>query len=177
MTTKMLRRSSKMKNLLRQWLTFVILCGAAANAAAHTYFVGLTELSINDKSHKIEIIHQLTAHDLENAIAEIKQINFSPEHPNYEEYIHQYIDEHFQLQYSEQIITLKWIGLELNGGKIITYQEAPFKIILNGLVVKNALLVNTYSRQVNTLNYKSAEIKGSLTFTEAQKITKITHNK
>jgi len=166
-----------MKSLLRQWFIFAILCGAAANTAAHTYFVGLSELSINSSTNKVEVIHQLTAHDLENAISEIKQISFSPEHPSYEEYIHAYIDEHFQLRHTGQIIALNWVGLELKGGKVIAYQEAPFKRILNGLVVKNALLVNTYSKQVNTVNYKSAEIKGSLTFTEAQKITKITHNK
>jgi len=166
-----------MIKLLRQCLFFVILSGVAASAAAHTYFVGLTELSLNEKHHKIELIHQLTAHDLENAIADIEQIQFSPEHPSYEKYIQTYIDEHFQIHHSGQIIALNWVGLELNQGKIIIYQEASFTSFLDGLVVKNALLVNTYPKQVNTVNYKSAQIKGSLTFTEAQKITKITHNK
>jgi len=166
-----------MKKSLRQGFALVMLSGAAFSLAAHTYFVGLSELSLNSSSNKIEVIHQLTAHDIENAIAEIKQIQFSPEHQSYERYIQTYVEEHFQLKHSEQAVALNWVGMELVRGKIIVYQEAPFKKLLDGLVVKNALLVNTYSKQVNTVNYRSAEIKGSLTFTEVQKITKITHNK
>jgi len=165
-----------MNNFLLKLLTFVLLSGAAVTSAAHTYFVGLTELSLNSSTSKLEIIHQLTTHDLENAIAENKEIHFSPEHENYEKYIQAYVNEHFQLQSSGKVIVLNWIGIELVRGKILIYQEAPFKKVLHGLLVKNALLVNTYSKQVNTVNYKSTQVKGSLTFTEAQKITKITHN-
>jgi hypothetical protein len=166
-----------MKKVLQQWLTLLMLSGVAINIAAHTYFVGLSELSVNSASGKMEIIHQLTAHDLENVIAEIRQIQFSPEHQSYEKLIKEYVEKHFQLKYSGQTIVLNWVGLELVHGKVIIYQEAPFKKVLSGLVVKNALLVNTYPKQVNTVNYKSAEIKGSLTFTEAQSITTIPHNK
>jgi len=165
-----------MNKLLQQLLTLVMLSGVAVTTAAHTYFVGLSELSLNSSTEKLEVIHQLTTHDLENAIAENRKIHFSPEHPAYEKYIQAYVNKHFQLQYSGKDITLNWIGIELSRGKIMIYQEAPFKKVLNGLVVKNALLVNTYSRQVNTVNYKSTEIKGSLTFTEAQEITIITQN-
>ncbi|MFT5758009.1 MAG: hypothetical protein ACI9LM_002746 [Alteromonadaceae bacterium] len=166
-----------MKKRLQQWLTLLMLSGVAVSIAAHTYFVGLSELSLNSLTDKIEIIHQLTAHDMENAIAEIKHIQFSPEHQSYEKYIQAYVEEHFQLQHSGQVITLNLVGIELVRGKVIIYQEALFKNILNGLVVKNSLLVNTYSKQVNTVNYKSAGLKGSLTFTEAKKVTTITNNK
>jgi hypothetical protein len=58
-------------------------------------------------------------------------------------------------------------------GKLFVYQEAKFKNYLEGLLVKNDILVDTYSKQVNTLNFQDTRIKGSLTFTASQKIASI----
>ncbi|MDT0604959.1 DUF6702 family protein [Thalassotalea castellviae] len=138
--------------------------------SAHKYFFGLTEISVNPKNQTIEIIHQFTAHDLENAIAEQKQEHFSPEHPKYDLYIKEYFDNHFQLDFHQKKIELNWVGLELMKGKVIIYQEAQFKNKLAGLVVKNDLLVDTYTKQVNIVNYQDSGLKGSFTFTESNNV-------
>ncbi len=150
-----------------------VFIGQSASAFAHKYFFGLSDLSVNPKNQQLEIIHQFTAHDLENAIAEISQEHFSPAHPNYEQYIQSYVDKHFQLTYQQTKIQLNWTGLELVKDKIIIYQHASFKNNLASIVVKNSLLIDTYSHQVNTLNYQDTEIKGSLTFTESHKVATI----
>ncbi len=67
-------------------------------------------------------------------------------------------------------IELVGVGLELNKGKVVIFQEAPLKNKLVGLVVKNDLLVDTYTTQVNTVNYQDSAIKGSLTFTESNTV-------
>jgi hypothetical protein len=148
----------------------LMLIGYGTFSSAHKYFFGLTELSVNPKKQTIEIIHQFTAHDLENAIAEQKQEHFSPEHPKYDLYIKNYFDNHFQLDFHQKNIELVWLGLELIKGKVIIYQEAPFQNKLAGLMVKNDLLVDTYSKQVNTVNYQDSVFKGSLTFTETNNV-------
>ena len=148
----------------------LMLIGYGTFSFAHKYFFGLTELSVNSKNQTIEIIHQFTAHDLENAIAEQKQEHFSPEHPKYDLYIKNYFDKHFQLDVNQKKIELVWLGLELIKGKVIIYQEAPFKNKLAGLVVKNDLLVDTYTKQVNTVNYQDSVLKGSLTFSESNSV-------
>ena len=150
-----------------------VFIGQSAPSFAHKYFFGLTDLTLNPKTQQLEIIHQLTAHDLENALAEISQEHFSPAHPDYETYIKNYVSKHFKLSYHQSEIKISWVGLELVKDKIVIYQEAPFKNNLNSLVVKNSLLVDTYSKQVNTLNYQGTEIKGSLTFTESEKVATI----
>ena len=63
---------------------FLLLCGLAANALAHRYFFSITDLRLNENTQAIEVIHQITAHDIDNAIAENQQIHFSVAHPNYE---------------------------------------------------------------------------------------------
>ena len=154
-------------------LTFILIIGQCTVALAHKYFFGLTELSVNPNNHTIEVIHQFTAHDLENAIAEITQEQFSPEHPQYDSYILKYFNKHFQLIVNNKQLKLSWVGLELIKGKVIVYQEAPFKNNLIGLVVKNDLLVDTYVKQVNTVNYQDAGSNGSLTFTRSINIATI----
>ncbi|NQY65870.1 MAG: hypothetical protein HRT38_19720 [Alteromonadaceae bacterium] len=160
------------KSLL-QWLFNISLLGLAAPAASHTYFFGLTELSINPNNQHIEVIHQFTAHDIDNAIAEIRQITFSPAHPKYELIIREYLEQHFQLSQKNQPIALNWVGLEINKGKVIIYQEVEKQSILTGLVVKNDLLINTYAKQINIVNYQDNTISGSLTFTDSNRIVEI----
>jgi len=154
-------------------LVSLILLGWASTALAHTYFLGLTELSINTNNKKIEIIHQFTAHDVENLIAEQQQINFSPEHPKYEQLIKKYIEKHFFIKRNENLIKLNWVGLEVHLGKIYIYQESDSEHFLSGLVVKNDLLIDAYSKQINTVNYQDMVMKGSLMFSQTQKSVKI----
>ena len=40
-------------------------------------------------------------------------------------------------------------------------------------MVKNDLLVDTYTKQVNTVNYQDSVSKGSLTFTQSVKVATI----
>ena len=154
------------------------LCGVTLSSVAHRYFFGLTDLSVNPKTHNIELIHQFTAHDIDNAIAEQQQIHFSPEHSDYEKLIQNYVEAHFQLidvqENKKHVIKLNWIGLEIAKGNVYIYQEANFENYLSGLVVKNDLLVDTYLKQVNTVNYTDGTNTGSLTFSGSEKTSEIT---
>ena len=165
------------KSALFKSLIFCLLCGVTLSSIAHRYFFGLTDLSVNPRTHNIEVIHQFTAHDIDNAIAEQLQIRFSAEHPEYEKFIQNYVEAHFQLidvqDNKKQPIKLNWIGLEVAKGNVYIYQEANFENFLTGLVVKNDLLVDTYAKQINTVNYKDETIIGSLTFSKSVKTAKI----
>ncbi|MCW8831939.1 MAG: hypothetical protein OQK09_14445 [Colwellia sp.] len=160
-------------------LASILLVGLAAPAAAHTYFFGVSELNYNSKSKHIEIIHQFTAHDIENTIAEIKQIHFSAEHPSYDKYIQAYFEKHFMLEQNNKAIKLNWIGFEIRRGQIFAYQESNSANFLADLVVKNTILVDTYTKQINTVNYQGVsfaphiKVQGSLTFNSSQRIAEI----
>ncbi len=143
---------------------------------AHKYFFGITELTVNHRSQSVEIIHQFTIHDLENAIAEQQQINFSPEYPHYEKLIRQYFEKHFKIQNNNTNIRLSWVGLEFVRDKLFVYQEAQGLKFLKGLVVKNDLLTDTYPKQINTVNFQDNNYQGSLTFSKSQRVAKIVAN-
>jgi len=162
-----------MQKIALSLFILVLLAGYGPIIHAHKYFFGLTDLSVNPRNQHVEIIHQFTAHDVENAIAELKQEHFSSAHPDYELYLQHYVEQRFTLNFADQALSLSWVGFELVKDKLVIYQEAAFKNNLVGLVVKNALLVDTYAKQINTLNYQDTAIKGTLTFTESLKVATI----
>lgn len=155
-------------SFLKKVLISIMLIGVAAPAAAHTYFFGLTDINLNSQNKHIEIIHQFTAHDIENTIAEIKQEHFSPEHPKYDEYIQAYFEKHFIMQRNNNAVQLNWLGFEVKRGQLFVYQESTHKNYLDNLVVKNTILVDTYPKQINTVNYQDLTspnmLQGSLTY-------------
>lgn len=153
---------------LKKILISILFFGVAASAAAHTYFFGMTDINLNEQSKHIEIIHQFTAHDIENAIAETKQEHFSPEHPKYDQYIKAYFEEHFVVKRKNKAIKLNWLGFEMKRGQLFVYQESMQRNFLANLMVNNTILTNTYPKQINTVNYQDLsspnKLQGSLTY-------------
>jgi len=154
----------------------LLMFGLSVNALAHRYFFSITDLTLNERTQSIEVIHQITAHDIDNAIAQALQMHFSVAHPDYENTIRQYIEERFQLHYKGQEVPLNWIGLEVSKGNIFLYQEAVFHHSLLGLKITNSLLTEHYEKQVNTVNFHDNTIKGSLTFKRSVTINDIEIN-
>lgn len=162
---------------LKRVLISIILVGGAASAAAHTYFFGITEINLNSQSQHIEIIHQFTAHDIENTLAEIKQEHFSAEHPKYDQYIQAYFEKHFVIERNNKTVQLNWLGFEVKRGQLFVYQESTHKNFLVNLVVKNSILVDTYPKQINTVNYQDStspnKLQGSLTYDQSLRVAAI----
>jgi len=158
--------------LVKKILVSILLLGVATSVAAHTYFFGISEINVNRETEHLEIVHQFTTHDIENAIAEQQQIHFSPAHPNYEQLIQQYFELNFTLTRKKSPIKLHWLGMEFQRGQIFAYQESDNKNLLANLLVKNTILIDTYPKQMNTVNYQSLittpQLQGSLTFNRAQ---------
>ncbi|KGJ88540.1 DUF6702 family protein [Colwellia psychrerythraea] len=138
--------------------------GLVASATSHTYFFGVSDIYANPNTQHLEIVHQFTAHDIENAIAESKQIHFSAEHKDYDLYIQQYFEQQFSLEKSQVEIPLTWLGFELTSGKIIAYQESKGANLLPQIMVKNAILIDTYPRQINTVNFQGIDLNGGALF-------------
>jgi hypothetical protein len=162
-------------NIAKRFLV-LLLCGLTANAVAHRYFFSITDLALNENSQSIEVIHQITAHDIDNAIAEIEQIHFSVAHPDYEDIIRRYIEKNFQLHFQDKALVLNWVGLEVIKGNIFIYQEAEYHHSLLGLKITNKLLTDRYLKQINTVNFHDKTIKGSLTFKRSVTISEIENN-
>ena len=138
--------------------------GLVASATGHTYFFGVSDIATNPKTKHIEIVHQFTTHDIENAIADSKQIHFSAENKNYDLYIQQYFEQHFSLEKNKMEISLTWLGFEVLSGKIIAYQQTEHAHLLPQMFVKNTILSETYPKQINTVNFQGVDLQGAALF-------------
>jgi hypothetical protein len=144
------------------WLFLVkvsLTCGAmmvVSTVVAHTYFFAVSDMHFNEQSKRVEIIHQFTAHDIENTIAEIKHTNFSPEHPQYDAYVQAYFEQHFTLVQGDnkKQIKLYWIGFEVKRGSLYAYQESEPIKSLDNVIVENTVLTTSFPKQINTVNYQ-----------------------
>lgn len=145
-------------------IAIALYIGLVASATSHTYFFGVSDIFANPNTQHLEIVHQFTAHDIENAIAESKQIHFSAEHKNYDLYIQQYFEQQFSLKKNQVNIPLSWLGFEITSGKIIAYQESKEQSLLPQIAVKNSILIDTYPKQVNTVNFQGLDVKGKALF-------------
>ncbi|MDP7592455.1 MAG: hypothetical protein QF552_07120 [Litorilituus sp.] len=159
----------------------LILVGVATSVVAHTYFFGVTELNVNSKTQHLEIVHQFTVHDIENTIAQQQQTHFSPEHPQYNKFIQAYFEKNFILSRNDRPIKLNWLGFEIKRGHLFAYQESNNRNFLINLVVKNTILTDTYTQQINTVNYQELTtgdfLQGSLTFNHVKQRSAINNPK
>jgi hypothetical protein len=147
----------------------VLLFCCLQSTWAHQYFFGLSDINYNQTTQHIEIIHQLSAHDIENAIAISKNIRFGVDHPQYEQHIRQYVTKRFKILHHGMPVTLKWVGLEFESGQLFIYQESENINDFSHISIQNDILVDVFPQQVNTVNYQLKPFHGTLTFTSQQR--------
>ena len=130
-------------------LTFALI----PSVSAHRYFFGLTEISTNKNTDAIEIVHQYTLHDVQQALKKRLGKAFRLEQEDAEKKIRNWVNEEFQLTDSQgEAVKPSWVGFEADYQKIWIYQEVPKRDNLCRWTLSNTLLMNNFSAQVNTIN-------------------------
>jgi hypothetical protein len=158
-----------MKRLFARTLLALMLLGAAGAALAHRFHTGITEISFNDKTGSVEVVHTLMAHDIDAVLAARHKRQLDLADADDEALLRKYVDEHFQLLgKNKAALQLNWVGSTANVESVVIYQELPGTTLEQVRRVRNSLLTDYLPRQVNTLNVKrKGEIK-SYTFDRKQ---------
>ena len=137
----------------------------AANASAHTFFIGSTEISVNEHTNSIEIIHQFTSHDLEAMLSDKYQQRINADSEQYLKLVQDYVEQRFTLfDNNGQRLTIEFIGVEAGINATYIYQEVLAKSNIKGVVIYHQLLTDYFPKQKNRVNFESKAIKGSLLF-------------
>lgn len=131
----------------------VLLLALIPSVSAHRYFFGLTEISVNENTEAVEIIHQYTLHDVQQALKKHLGKDFKIDQSNSEAQIRDWVNEKFELTDPQgNKVVPNWVGLEADYQKIWIYQELPKRDNLCQWEISNTLLMNSFSAQVNTIN-------------------------
>ena len=141
-------------------LAFALCAGLLFGQVADAHRVGIpvTTIEWNDRSQVWEIIHRLSAHDMEDAfgpgtdLGALGQSELNTE-------ISSYVDSKFQIL---GIMSLEFVGAEIDRDIAWAYYE------LSGLdqtvVVRNQLLQDAEATSVSLINVESANGRRSLSF-------------
>jgi len=134
--------------MFKKLLTVILVTLMSSKALAHAYHFGLTEMTINEQTRSLEIVHSYFVRDMAVAINGGNDIALD------EAALIEYMDAHFALlEPKAGLLDLQWVGFEIDGENVVIYQEVPNINLESGeLVVQSKVLVAVEPTQVNTIN-------------------------
>jgi len=123
---------------------------AAAQAHAHRYHFGITELAVNERTGSLEISHRFFVADMERALS----LSASKEMKDAREQMESYVNERFQIRGEDgKVLNPQWVGMESDVHDVWIYQEIPLvQVAGKKLQVRQSMLMEIERDQVNTLN-------------------------
>jgi hypothetical protein len=140
----------------------------AAPAWAHRFHVGIAEVSFNERTGSLEIVHTYMAHDVEALLANLYQRRFDMGEPDDQAVFRQYVERQFWINGASGRLPLHWVGMTADSENITVFQEAPATPLANAVSIYNAVMSDFLEDQVNTVNVKDGAAARTLTFDRAR---------
>ena len=156
--------------MIRSFLMgFIMIVGLSHAVTAHNYHGVLTTVDHNVTAGSVEVIHRFFAHDMEQALSQIKGEQFLLDSgEEAEAMIKSIVSRHFVMDDGDATIPLTWVGMEEDGEFLYVYQEAPMAMPSPRLGVTNTLLFSAFERQINTVNVRFPGMKRSYNFSRGE---------
>lgn len=126
---------------------------AAMPATAHQQKLAISTVSINPRTERVEIVHQVPLHDAEHALrhggVHSPDIVSSPES---REAFADYVTTRFPVRIGDQFAKLTFVGSEVKGGSLWVYQEMPVPEPSQAVSINSQILTEVWARQENRVN-------------------------
>ncbi len=151
--------------MIRKILIGLALCLIAAPSAAHQQKLAISTITINERTERMEIMHQIPVHDAEHALRargrSSADIIGNEESRNA---FAEYVASRFELRIDGETAELTYIGAEIDGGSLWVYQEAPVPAAGASIMVNSQILTDIWSRQENRVNFTRGTNARTLVF-------------
>jgi len=125
----------------------------AMPAAAHQQKLAISTVSINPRTDRVEIVHQVPLHDAEHALrhggVHSPDIVSSPES---RQAFADYVTTRFPVRIGDQFAKLTFVGSEVKGGSLWVYQEMPVPEPSQTVSINSQILTEVWARQENRVN-------------------------
>lgn len=137
--------------------------------ALHEYFFGFAEMEFNEKDQKFEISIQTTAHDFEHHMEHMGVALGHIEKLNIEDSLFQLalaeVNKGFSMSKDGKSLELTCIGFEVNlKDELFFYLQSETTDKKGSWDIEFDLMMNSYPKQQNKLNYVENGKKTALTF-------------
>lgn len=142
----------------------------ATPALAHQQKAAISTVSINPRTDRLELVHQVPVHDAEHALrvqgavegAKTPDIVGSADS---REAFARYVTRRFMLEVGGETVVPEYIGSEIVGGSLMVYQDAPAPAPGASVRVNSQILTDVWARQENRVNIGSGTLVTTFVFT------------
>lgn len=123
-------------------LTFFVM----VNFAVADFFSSMTKVDYVEGSKTLKFTTKLNTDHISNAI------KIRPETAGFEAEVKKYVNKTFDVYVNGQPKNLTFTGSQVNGESVWVYFETSGVSDLNSLKIRNAILLETYPKQLNVVN-------------------------
>ena len=151
-------------------LVLMIALLLAVPAAAHQQKVTISSIAHNPRSGMLEVVHRIPLHDAEHALR--SQGASAPDVVGDVESrraFARYVASRFSVKKGEKSIALTLLGSEIEGGRLLVYQEAPSPGPGSEVMVHAQILTEVWSRQENRVNIGTGTTVETLIFSSGDR--------
>ena len=137
----------------RLWLVLLLALPLAGQAAAHQQKIIVSSVSHNESTGLLEVIHRVPLHDAEHAL-EVQGVRAPDIVNNLESRraVARYVASRFSVEHKGKPIGFTLLGTEIEGGRLVVYQEAPSPGAGVELTIRSQILTDVWARQENRVN-------------------------
>lgn len=114
--------------------------------AAADFFSSMTKVDYVEGSKTLKFTTKLNTDHISNAI------KIRPETAGFEAEVKKYVNKTFDVYVNGQPKNLTFTGSQVNGESVWVYFETSGVSDLNSLKIRNAILLETYPKQLNVVN-------------------------
>ncbi len=137
--------------------TALLSLGLLSVAAPHDFFVSILTIRHNSTEQSLDLTWQMTAHDVEHALASIAELKLGSERecPKADSLLNAYFNERLHLFQEDKEVRGKWIGKELEGENLFCYLQVEGVSSANDLSVSNSLMQDVFAEQDNIVHLEA----------------------
>lgn len=126
---------------------------AQAPLSAHQQKITISTVSVNPRSQRLELVHQVPVHDAEHALrAQGARVPDIVGNPASREEFARYVARRFLIEVDGLPVVPDYVGSEVVGGSLMVYREAPAPAPGAQLRVNSQILPDVWARQENRVN-------------------------
>ena len=152
-----------MKRLYRVLAALLLAC--CAQAQAHQFHVGFTDLSVNARTGSLEVVHTYHTDDVDALLANLYQRQFDLTQPEDEAVLRKYIEKQFWITGADgKRLPLHWVGLTVGPETVVVYQEIDNTPLAQAQAIHHDILSDFLAEQSNTVNITENGVVRSLSF-------------
>ena len=143
----------KLQRLIAQCVGAALLAGACALAPAHNFHAGLTDISYNERTGSLEVVHTYSAHDVEALLTNLYQRQFDLSDADDQAMFRKYVEQQFWLANKDKRrLPLYWVGMTVDSQSVTVFQEAVKTPATSVEFIHDEVMTDFMSDQVNTVN-------------------------